>query len=396
MLSIPTRELRLFRTLAKALCRIRRRSTGLNLIVRNDHDDLLPQTLWQGFGIQLRLPNAADGIRSDFAFVVPFDTISDALKPRRGEVHLTPGDSKLEVRWSDRGVPRRLRLPLEEPAESQSLPSEPERRKRMPAWFTEAFVIAASVTNQHTSRYALSCLQLDGSRHRMVATDGVQAFVQNGLDWPWTGEVLLPASLPLGHRELPAAPVEVGRVTVPSDVEGGRPKSDSVLIRTGHWSFWAPVESGRFPEIDRVVPNHTADTVLALDRTDALSLCESIDGLPGDPDAPVRLELNDRVAVVAESGEERAELVLGRSRRLGAAASISMRRSFLKRATAMRFDDLQFFGSGRPAVGCDRRTGVERQYVWMTLCSEAESRTRSVTSQSAKPDAGRTEPVPVA
>ena len=82
MLSISNRELRLLRTLAKAHFRIRRRQTRLQLVIRTDHRDLLLQVRWQGFGIELRLPNAADELDPDLVFTMPLDHLADALRPR--------------------------------------------------------------------------------------------------------------------------------------------------------------------------------------------------------------------------------------------------------------------------------------------------------------------------
>ena len=393
MLKIPLAELRLLRTLAKSHCRIRRRSPRLPVIVRTDGDDLLLQIRWQGHAVERRLTGLADEQHPNLMLVLSLDVIADCLRPRRADLRIAVQGETVALSWTDKGVDRRLRLPLELPVETQSVPGQPEQLLPMPARFREDWAVAAACSNPDSVRYALGCVQLDGRGEsdgigRLVATDGVQAVIAGGYDLPWSGQCLVPSSVPLAHRQLPCGPVEIGRVVVrPDDASrpAAPPLSDDVCFRVlqpsserAAWTFWSPVEAGRFPDVDRIVPHSSVcppPTRLALDRTDAVRLSESLAGLPGGTDDAVTLQLIDSVSVAAGEGVSAATFLLPRSRTLGEHRRVTMRRSFLNRAASLGFDEIELHGSGRPAV-C-RSGDHDRTYVWMTLSDEAATMTPS-------------------
>ena len=403
MLKIPLSELRLLRTLAKSHGRIRRRSPKLPVIIRTDGDDLLLQVRWQGHAIERRLTGLADDAHPDLTLVLSLDVIADCLRPRRGDLRIAVQGETIALSWTDKGVDRRLRLPLEVPAATQSVPGIPDRLTAMPARFREDWTVASACSNPDSVRYALGCVQMDGRGNddgvgRLVATDGVQAILASGYDLPWPGQCLVPSSVPLAHRQLPSGSVKIGRVVVrPDDASrpAAPPQSDHVCFHVmqpggerAEWTFWAPVEAGRFPDVERIVPQPSVcppPTRLALDRTDAVRLAESLAGLPGGTDDPVTLQLSESVEVTAGEGASAASIPLPRSRTLGQHRRVTMRRSFLERAASLGFDEIELHGSGRPAV-C-RSSDHGRTYVWMTLHDETVGeetsrveRTRAETS----------------
>ena len=381
MLTIPSHRLRLFRTLMKSLTRCRRRRPAFSLVVTPEPDGIRLHCRWQGFLLSYLLPQRSK-TQSFEPFVVPIDTIDDAISTRKFDVSFEPTGSRVGVSWTDRGVSRRLRLPQESPAASQLLPPGPVELITMPASFRDAVANAAAVTSPDSVRYALGCLQLEGDNGRIAATDGVQAYVHEGLPLPWSGEVLVPGSVPLSHRELPGGPVQIGRSTIEAEQSGQRPQSDHVVIRSGPWSFWLPVEIGRFPDIGRIVPSETGPTRVAIDREDRVMLAESIDGLPGSADDPVTLLATGVVHVIAKQADERTQIDLPGSRTLGPHRRVTMRRSFLKRAAELGFDEIELHGGDRPAVCRDSRQGG-RTYLWMTLHEEPVEHSGSVRTAPA-------------
>ena len=386
MLKIPLSELRLLRTLAKTHCRIRRQSPRLPVIVRSEGGDLLLQVRWQGHAVERRLTGLADEAHPDLAMVLSLDVIADCLRPRRGDLRLVVQGETVALSWTDYGVDRRLRLSLEVPAATQSVPGLPERLTAMPTRFREDWAVAAACSNPDSVRYALGCVQLDGRGNhdgvgRIVATDGIQAVLAGGYGLQWLGQCLVPSSVPLGHRQLPSGSVEIGRVAARSDDSSrpaAPPQSDHVCFRVlqpgrerAAWTFWSPVEAGRFPDVDRIVPQPSVcppPTRLAMDRSDAVRLSESLAGLPGGADDPVILKLTESVEVTAGEGASAPSIPLLRSRTLGQHRRVTMRRAFLERAASLGFDEIELHGSGRPAV-C-RSGDHSRTYVWMTLHDE--------------------------
>ena len=236
MLTISSHRLRLFRTLMKSLTRCRRRKPAFSLVVAPDSDGIRLHCRWQGFRLSYLLPKSSEPPVFE-PFVVPMAVINDAISARRFDVSFEPSGNHIAVTWADLGVSRRLRLPRERPADSQLLPAEPTELMTMPMSFRDAVASATAVTSPDSVRYALGCLQLDGDDSRIAATDGVQAYVHDGLPLPWSGEVLVPGSVPLAHRELSTGPVQIGHVTIEAEQSGQRPQSDHVVMRSGPWSF---------------------------------------------------------------------------------------------------------------------------------------------------------------
>ena len=60
-------------------------------------------------------------------------------------------------------------------------------------------------------RFALQRVLLSGSKGEVVASDGRQLLVQGGFSFPWTADLLVPATGLFGCKELNAdSPVQVG------------------------------------------------------------------------------------------------------------------------------------------------------------------------------------------
>ena len=71
---------------------------------------------------------------------------------------------------------------------------------------------ATTSTDPNPTRYALSCIQFRGSEGKLIATDSQQLLVQSGFTFPWTEDLLVPASNVFGCRELRSdQPIDVGK-----------------------------------------------------------------------------------------------------------------------------------------------------------------------------------------
>jgi tetratricopeptide (TPR) repeat protein len=55
-----------------------------------------------------------------------------------------------------------------------------------------ALADASQITDPESSRYALGCIQLQGTSGKMAATDGRQILLQSGFTFPWQEDLLLP------------------------------------------------------------------------------------------------------------------------------------------------------------------------------------------------------------
>ena len=163
------------------------------------------------------------------------------------------------------------------------------------------------------TRYALNCVQLQGGRDQVVATDGRQLLVRSGFRFPWPDDLLIKGSPIFACRALPRdEPVEVGRTDT------------HVVLRAGPWTIWLEIQKDvRFPDVERVIPAPAeVVTRLRVDPEDARFLESSLARLPGGEElnSPVTLDLNGKIAVRANAPDQPqqvTELVLNRSNYTG-------------------------------------------------------------------------------
>jgi hypothetical protein len=262
------------------------------------------------------------------------------------------------ARWSDAGVPRALEFDAVTADSVPDLPGPPRQWTPMPAGFLAALGEAARTAARDSTRLALSRVQLRGQRGDVVATDGRQLLAWGGFPFPWAEALLVPRVPAFGGRELAGA----------GDVAVGRTQGH-VAVRAGPWAFLLAVDrASRFPGVDHVIPRPSAAASrLRLDPADAEALLAVLPRLPGRgvPNAPVTLDLGESVAVRARAeGEERpTEFLLPRSRASGPPARVCCDRTFLRRAAALGFTELEVFSPGQ-SLAC--RDG-SRVYVWMPL-----------------------------
>ena len=247
---------------------------------------------------------------------------------------MDPG--RTAVRWQDRGIPQAREYDVTPVESTGVMPKPPTSWSAGPPGLLAALAEATETGTDDSARYALDCIQLQGSRGQLVATDGRQLLVRSGFDFPWVDNVLIKGSPVFGCRALPRdRPVEVGRTDT------------HVVFRVGPFTIACEVpKQARFPEVERVIPQPAeVVTRLRLDAGDASFLESALGRLPGDGEinAPVTLDLNGEVAVRATSADQPkcvTELVLGRSSYTGSPVSICTNRSLLERALRLGFREL--------------------------------------------------------
>ena len=123
------------------------------------------------------------------------------------------GKSSKTVRatWTHGGEPQSGRY--------DAVPSNKTRFPELPQEFTvvedglwQALRDANQTTDQQSARFALGCIQLKASTGQILATDGRQAMVQSGYQFPWSDDLLIPGNNIFACRKLESAgPLSVGR-----------------------------------------------------------------------------------------------------------------------------------------------------------------------------------------
>jgi hypothetical protein len=249
--------------------------------------------------------------------------------------------------------------------------------------FWSALQAALPCVDPDATRYALGCLQLRGSQGQLVATNGKELLIQGGFRFPWTDDVLIPASRILGCTDLAK---EANPQLAQLD--------DWLVINLAGWTIWSKINrEARFPKTQDIVPSPLSiNTRLCLNEADARFLNDALDSLPGQVELhhPVTVDLNGHVALRGQAGPGTTptELLLSRSRCAGDPLRLVTNREYLARAVRLGFRELAFTSSQAPAVCLDE----QRTYLWALLSPESAIRAASDSLQIDSAQADSTGP----
>jgi hypothetical protein len=301
------------------------------------------------------------------------------------------------VRWEDRGFPQNREYDVITTVDQvDAMPELPMEWTSDPGALLSALAEATDICSPDALRYALDCIQLQGARGEVVATDGRQLLVRCGFNFGWEGNLLIRGSPIFGCRVLQRdQPVDIG-------------KTDThVVLRAGDWTIWLEIQKdARFPETHQAIPSATeVVTWLKLDAHDATFLESALGRLPGrnDDHSPITVDLNGQVCIRANAVDQphqATELALNRSTCIGPPLSISIDRNLLDRALRFGFTEIGFCGVERPLVCRDDRTifvaqpltggspvepGVTLTRIESSLAATGHKRTRTRTELRRNP-----------
>lgn len=308
---------------------------------------------------RLAIEHRVPGSFPTVSFAIPFEALAACEGRREAPVRFTLADGQVTLNWTDANIPQAASFPAVEPV---ALPEPPSELTPIERTFLAAMADACATTDAESQRYALSCVRLRGADGQITATDGQQALVQTGFTFPWSDDVLVPATGAFVAKAIrAAASVSLGRST------------DWVFIRADEWTVALQIEKDRrFPAIEAHIPDvSSARTTMVLAETDALYLNQAAQRLPGagEMNSPVTLDLNGAVVVRAKAGEQSSvtDLVLRNSQRRGEELKVSTNREYVRRAIQLGFRDLHFRDADAPAFCRDDR----RNYFWAVLGKDA-------------------------
>ena len=225
-----------------------------------------------------------------------------------------------------------------------------------------ALAEAAAICTADSGRYALNCMQLRGTVHKIIATDGHQLLVRSGFGFPWDGDLLIKGSPIFACKAFARdQPVQIG-------------KTDThVVLRIGPWTIWNEIQKdARFPDVEDAIPATEAVTTrVQLDPEDARFLQDALDRLPGNEElnSPATIDMNGKVAIRARGAEQSqiTELVLNRSSYSGPPIRINTNRRFLGRALELGFSEIGISDVEAPVVCREEH----RIYAWQPLSGDA-------------------------
>jgi len=289
---------------------------------------------------------------------VPFQLLDDCQGKKDEPVNIErTGKGRVTAQWRDGSVPQTVRYDADPPRDAE-FPSPPETFAENPPGLLEALAAAADTCDADSVRFATDHVQLRGEAGSIAATDGRQLLVQNGFQFPWTGEVLVPRTKIFASAELPHdQPVRAGK------------SGDWVAVQCGSWTVYLAVNAdGRFPDVRHHIPKQDAATTRCVfSPADADFLVETLPRLPSEDENnyPVTLDVNGQIAIrakPADSGQP-TEVVLTGSSSSGEAIRVNLNRHYLVRAMRLGFRELNFTDDKTPILGRDSR----REYVWAPL-----------------------------
>jgi len=294
---------------------------------------------------------------------VPLDVLGDIEGRDDSPVVFEAADpDRTVIRWQDHGVPQVRECPVTPFGNIAPFPETPTAWTQAPADLLAALAQASEICTDESTRYALNCMQLRGTPHKIIATDGHQLLVRSGFGFPWDGDVLIKGSPIFGCKAFARdQPVQIG-------------KTDThVVLKIGPWSIWSEIQKDvRFPGVEEAIPGADALTTrLQLDHEDARFLQEAIDRLPGNEElnSPATIDMNGKVAIRARASDqpEITELILDRSSYAGPSIRINTNRNFLKRAIQLGFSEIGISDLETPVV-CRQ---PHRVYAWQPLSGDA-------------------------
>jgi len=270
-------------------------------------------------------------------------------------------NNKVVAVWYDQGIPQHSEYGA--PEIRWTFPPLPDAFHVVKHSLWQALRNAAECADCDSLRYALQNIQLRGEEGLVTAADGHQLFQQSGFEFPWSGEVMIPALGVLGCSELAALdPIEIGRTET------------TIGIRIARWTLLLTIDAtGRFPRLDEVFAGaESGTTTIRLSPEDAIFLAQALPRLPHSveaPDCPVTLDLEGHVSVRARGTSEEApitELVLSGTSAIGEPLRLEMNRKYLERALKLGLTEVRLRSPDKAIMAFD----AGRKYIWMPLSPE--------------------------
>jgi hypothetical protein len=337
------------------------------------HRSSIPPLVLHAEGTRLRARYQHDSVAVEYvepgsygpldSIPVPLDVLGDIEGRDDSPVVFEAAEpDKTDIRWQDHGIPQVRECAVTPFGNIAPFPETPTAWTQAPADLLAAFAEASEICTDDSTRYALNCMQLRGTLHKIVATDGHQLLVRSGFTFPWDGDLLIKGSPIFSCKALNRdQPVQIGKT------------DGHLVLRIGPWTIWNEIQKdARFPGVEEAIPSaDTTMTRLQLDAEDSRFLEEALDRLPGNEElnSPATLDLNGRVAILARGSDQPqiTELVLDRSSYAGPAICINTNRNCLKRAIQLGFSEIGIWDVESPVV-CRE---PHRVYAWQPLSADA-------------------------
>ena len=266
-----------------------------------------------------------------------------------------------QARWTDRGTPRSVEIPLLEPGLVAIPPELPREFTPLPMHFMPALYEASRTAATQDTKYIVTKVQLRGKSGTIVSTDTRQLLVQGGYEFPFKEDLLLPKCEVFGLQPLHTY----------EDVGIGRTETH-VAIRIGPWTFvFTLAKEGRYPDTTQIIPRSSRTAAyFRLHPNDAQrfldNLVRRIKG-PAAKEHAVTLDLIDSPCLRFEIDGRVIEIALSESEVKGEPVRMVLNLAQFLRAIELRFLEFEIQHPDKPIVA---REG-ERIYMSMSMPAHA-------------------------
>ncbi len=292
MITLTRNQVRRLRVaFRRSVLGINHRGIVSELVLRAEGAQLRAQHRYCDLAVEYVEPGS---YRPAMTLAIPLDALADFEGSADTPVVLeSAAPDRTVVRWEDRGIPQSREYDLVTPVDRlEPMPALPATWASNPAELLDALAEATETGIADSTRYALECIQLQGTAARSSPPTAGNCWSARASVSPGPSDLLIKGRPIFACRALPRdQPVEVGRTDT------------HVVFRVGPWTISCAIQKEvRFPEVERVIP--TAGEVvtrLRLDPADARFLESALGRLPGGEElnSPVTLDLNGKMAVRA-------------------------------------------------------------------------------------------------
>jgi hypothetical protein len=330
------------------------------LVLHAENQRLRAQYRYHDLAVEYTEPGS---LRQFDSIPVPLEALAEVEGRDDTAVELESVEpDRIVVRWQDRGIPQVREYPVTPFGKIAPFPETPAAWTSISTDVLAALAEASATCTADSARYALDCIQLRGTVHKIIATDGCQLLVRSGFGLPWDGDLLIRGSPIFACRAfIRDKSIQIG-------------KTDThIVLRIGPWTTYHEIQKdGRFPRVDDAIPETQAVTTrVQLDREDAQFLEMALGRLPGSEllNSPATLDMNGQVVVRATGAEQAqiTELVLNRSSYTGPPIRVNSNREYLRRAVRLGCNEIGIAGVEAPIV-CRNEHQI---YAWQPLSGDA-------------------------
>lgn len=308
--------------------------------------------------------DAPENVAGEGTLTLTSDTLKSINSQRGGEgcITFTTNDNQtLHAEWQTGSLHSCHQFQNTDYFPEFTLSEEEEFTRFNTERFREYFNTCTQVISTEMARYRIDCICLDGDKSQMMATDGRQIFIGNGIAFPWQGRCLLPIGPTLPERVLFSG----GNLTVARS-------ASELLFKNGPWTYRVQTPEPNFPDPETILP-HPGDTdlLIQLHEEDARQIEELLPLMPGGetPTRYVTLKAGEDLQLHEEHQGSEATLPLRSTLWMGDPFHVSFNRDYLIRAIRLGYRELRFQAGTKPVLA----RGKDSLYMFMPVTLREEN-----------------------